>query len=94
MIKLPVFMRLSNEFLDNLLHNYTPASKEREVYCFTLVRPPYCHSVPPFRHIILSNYISQATDILHEALYRYDVSWDAFSDSSDIYFLFAENLEF
>ena len=31
---------------------------------------------------------------MHEALYRYDVSWDAFSDSSDIYFLFAEDLEF
>ena len=60
------------------------------VYCFTLVRS----SVPPFRHIILSNHISWDADILHEALYRYDVSWDAFSDSSDIYFLFAEDLEF
>ena len=47
-----------------------------------------------FRNIILSNYWWQATDILHEALYRYGVLWDAFSDSSDIYFLFAENLEF
>ena len=46
-----------------------------------------------FRHIFLSNYLSPLTDILHEALNKYDVSWDAFADSSDIYFLFAENLE-
>ena len=46
-----------------------------------------------FRNIILSNYVSQAIDILQEASYRFGVSWDAFSDSSDIYFLFAEDLE-
>ena len=46
-----------------------------------------------FRHIFLSNYLSPLTDILHEALFRYDVLWDAFSDSSDIYFLFDEDLE-
>ena len=49
-----------------------------------------------FRNIILSNYmyISQASYILHVALYRYGVFWDAFSHPSDIHFLFTENSEF
>ena len=43
-----------------------------------------------FRHIFLSNYWWQRSDIWSQALYRYPISWEAFFDPSDSYFLFAE----
>ena len=43
-----------------------------------------------FRHIFLSNYWWQKSDIWSQALYRYPISWEAFFDPSDSYFLFAE----
>jgi hypothetical protein len=41
-----------------------------------------------FRHIFLSNYWWQKSDIWSQASYRYPISWEAFLDSSDSYFLF------
>jgi hypothetical protein len=43
-----------------------------------------------FRHIFLSNYWWQRSDIWSQALYRYPISWEAFLDPSDSYFLFAD----
>jgi hypothetical protein len=43
-----------------------------------------------FRHIFLSNYWWQKSDIRSQASYRYPISWEAFLDPSDSYFLFAE----
>jgi hypothetical protein len=43
-----------------------------------------------FRHIFLSNYWWQRSDILSQASYRYPIPWEAFFDPSDSYFLFAE----
>ena len=43
-----------------------------------------------FRHIFLSNYWWQRSDICSQASYRYPISWEAFFDPSDSYFLFAE----
>ena len=43
-----------------------------------------------FRCIFLSNYWCQVSDILSQASYRYPISWEAFFDPSDSYFLFAE----
>ena len=43
-----------------------------------------------FRHIFLSNYWWQRSDIWSQASYRYLISWEAFFDLSDSYFLFAE----
>ena len=43
-----------------------------------------------FRHIFLSNYWWQKSDIWSQALYRYPILWEAFFDPSDSYFLFAE----
>ena len=43
-----------------------------------------------FRHIFLSNYWWQRSDISSQASYRYPISWEAFFDPSDSYFLFAE----
>jgi hypothetical protein len=45
-----------------------------------------------FRHIFLSNYWWQKSDIWSQALYRYPISWEVFLDPSDSYFLFAEEL--
>jgi hypothetical protein len=43
-----------------------------------------------FRHIFLSNYWWQKSYIWSQASYRYLISWEAFLDSSDSYFLFAD----
>ena len=43
-----------------------------------------------YMHIFLSNYWWQRSDIWSQASYRYPISWEAFFDPSDSYFLFAE----
>jgi hypothetical protein len=43
-----------------------------------------------FRHIFLSNYWWQTSDIWSQPSYRYPIWWEAFFDPSDSYFLFAE----
>jgi hypothetical protein len=43
-----------------------------------------------FRRISLSNYWWQKSDIWSQASYRYPISWEAFLDPSDSYFLFAD----
>jgi hypothetical protein len=45
-----------------------------------------------FRRIFLSNYWWQKSDIWSQASYRYPISWEAFMDPSDSYFLFADFL--
>jgi hypothetical protein len=70
---------------------YTPAPLEGGVYCFTSVLP----SVQDiFRHIFLSNYWWQKSDIWSQASYRYTILWEAFLDPSDSYFLFADLIGF
>jgi hypothetical protein len=58
-----------------------------------------CLSVLPsvedfFRRIFLSNYWWQSSDIWSQASYRYPISWEAFLDPSDSYFLFADLVGF
>ena len=48
------------------------------------------YNMPIFSHIFLSNYWWQKSDIWSQASYRYPISWEAFFDPSDSYFLFAE----
>ena len=43
-----------------------------------------------YMHIFLSNYWWQKSGIWSQASYRYPISWEAFFDLSDSYFLFAE----
>jgi hypothetical protein len=47
-----------------------------------------------FRHIILSNYWWQRSDIWSQAPYRCPIWWEAFLDPSDYYFLFADFVDF
>jgi hypothetical protein len=47
-----------------------------------------------FCHIFLSNYWWQKSDIWSQASYRYPISWEAFLDPSDSYFLFADFVDF
>ena len=47
-----------------------------------------------FRHIFLSNYWWQRSDIWSQASYRYLISWEAFLNPSDTYFLFADFVDF
>ena len=47
-----------------------------------------------FRHIFLSNYWWQRSDIWSQASYRYPISWEAFLDPSDSYFLFGDLVGF
>jgi hypothetical protein len=44
--------------------------------------------------IFLSNYWWQKSDIWSQASYRYPISWEAFLDPSDSYFLFADFVGF
>ena len=72
---------------------YTPAPRRgRVVYCFTTVRL----SVHPrnFSSHFFSNYWWQRSDIWSQASYRYPISWEAFLDLSDSYFLFADIVGF
>jgi hypothetical protein len=45
-------------------------------------------------HIFLSNFWWQRSDIWSQASYRYPISWEAFLDPSDSYFLFADFVDF
>ena len=47
-----------------------------------------------FRHIFLSNYWWQRSDIWSQASYRYPISWEAFLDPPDSYFLFDDFVDF
>ena len=47
-----------------------------------------------FRLIFLSNYWGHKSDIWSQASYRYTISWEAFLDRSDSYFLFADFVDF
>jgi hypothetical protein len=47
-----------------------------------------------FRRIFLSNCWWQKSDIWSQASYRYPISWEAFLDPSDSYFLFADFVDF
>ena len=47
-----------------------------------------------FRHIFLSNYWWQESDIWSQASYRYAILWEAFLNPSDSYFLFADFVGF
>jgi hypothetical protein len=47
-----------------------------------------------FRHIFLSNYWWQKSDIWSQASYRYPISWETFLNPSDSYFLFADFVDF
>ena len=50
----------------------------------------YILYMPISSRIFLSNYWWQKSDIWSQASYRYPISWEAFFDPSDSYFLFAE----
>jgi hypothetical protein len=47
-----------------------------------------------FRHIFLSNYWWQKSDVWSQASYRYAILWVAFLNPSDSYFLFADLFDF
>jgi hypothetical protein len=47
-----------------------------------------------FRRIFFSNYWWQKSDIWSQALYWYPISWEAFLNPSDSYFLFADFVDF
>ena len=50
--------------------------------------------MPIFRHIFLSNYWWQKSDIWSQASYRCPISWEVFLDPSDSNFLFADFVDF
>jgi hypothetical protein len=47
-----------------------------------------------YMHIFFSNYWWQKSDIWSQVSYRYPISWEAFLDPSDSYFLFADFVDF
>jgi hypothetical protein len=86
---------LSRKTLQWLWYNTCTSWRGRGVYCFTSVRLFVLPSVQDiFRRIFLSNCWWQKSDIWSQALYRYPISWEAFLDPSDSYFLFADLVGF
>ena len=76
---------------NNVALLYPRSPKWRGVYCFTSV----LSSVQDiFRHIFLSNYWWQKSDIWSQASYRYTILWVAFLNLSDSFFLFADLVGF
>jgi hypothetical protein len=75
---------------------YPRSPKGEGVYCFTSVRLSVRLAVLPSvqdicRRIFLSNGCWwQKSDIWSQASYRYPISWEAFFDPSESYFLFTE----
>jgi hypothetical protein len=59
-----------------------------------LSRQTGSRNLTAFRRIFLSNYWWQKSDIWSQASYRYPISWEAFFDPSDSYFLFADFVDF
>ena len=81
-------------YIMTLLYPRSPKG-ERGIlfYLCSSVRPSVLTSVQDiFCRIFLSNYWWQKSDIWSQASYRYPISWEAFFDPSDSYFLFAEEL--
>jgi hypothetical protein len=71
---------------------YTPAPRKGRGGGGYTVLPLSVQDI--FRHIFLSNYRWQKSDIWSQASYRYAISWEAFLDPSDSYFLFADFVDF
>jgi hypothetical protein len=76
-----------------------PRSPKREggilFYLCPSVHPSVLPSVQDiFRRIFLSNCWWQRSDIWSQASYRYPISWEAFLNPSDSYFLFADFVDF
>ena len=73
--------------------NYTPAPRRGRGYTVLplSVRPSFQHI---FRHIFLSNYWWQKSDIWSQASHRYALSWEALLEPPDSYFLFADLVGF
>ena len=72
--------------------NYTSAPPEGGIlfYLCSSFRP----SQDIFRRIFLSNYLWQKSDVCSQASHRYAILWEAFLDSSDSYFMFADLVGF
>ena len=79
-----------------ILFYLCPSFRPSFYLCPSVLLPPsVCPSVHDiFRHIFLSNYGWQKSDIWSQASYRYPISWEAFLDPSDSYFLFADFVDF
>ena len=76
---------------------YTPAPRRgRGVYCFTSVRLSVLPSVQDIFVAFFSVTVDgrNKSDIWSQASYRYPISWEAFLDPSDSYFLFADFVDF
>ena len=73
-------MSLTSAFCDN----YTPAPR-RGYTVLPLSVLPFVQDI--FHRIFLSNCWWQKSDIWSQASYRYPISWEAFLDPSDSYFL-------
>jgi hypothetical protein len=82
-----------NKMLFQDIHFYTPAPRRGRGY--TVLPLSVLPSVQDiFRHIFLSNCWWQKSDIWSQASYRYPISWEAFLEPSDSYFLFADFVDF
>ena len=80
----------------SLVYYYTPAPKERGVYCFTLVCHSVRHSVRHtfYSHTFLSNHLSQDHKIWYAASVWGPILWDQIWSVMHVYFLFPDLVNF
>ena len=84
--------QLSNEICMFLLYPHSPKGGGGVILFYLCPSSPSVQDI--FRHIFLSNCWWQKSDIWSQASYRYPISWEAFLDPSDSYFLFADFVDF
>jgi hypothetical protein len=87
------YMKLVTKYQISAINSYWDKCDEKCGYIYVkdfLVLYTHWTYILIFRRIFLSNYWWQKSDIWSQASYRYPISWEAFLNPSDSYFLFAD----
>jgi putative flippase GtrA len=91
------YMKLVTKYQIPVIDSCWEKCAYTNVQCSLSLSPPVLLPTSPIAKILvcfLSNYWWQKSDIWSQASYRYPISWEAFLDPSDSYFLFADFVDF
>jgi hypothetical protein len=85
------YMKLVTKYQISAINSYWEKCDEKWAYMFNVYKNQQSRQTGS-RNLtgVLSNYWWQRSDIWSQASYRYPISWEAFLDPSDSYFLFAD----
>jgi hypothetical protein len=88
------YMKLVTKHQISAINSCWEKCDEKCAYMFNVYKNQLLYTHWTYMHIFLSNYWWQRSDIWSQASYRYPISWEAFLDPSDSYFLFADLVGF